>query len=270
MGTPLPAGGIVFPGTHNAQAGNYHALFFDNEGIAMGIHTDTLQRLYLAYFSRPADPVGCSTIAATLAGALILLSAAPASAALITSLNEGTLLAVPGVNYTGPGPQTLAEGITWSANTTAAKFGHTGVYGFGGNGTWLGLPMVGINDGPASKVMTFTFDNPVAAFGGFMNYLAGSGATIAAYDINNNLLEQFALGFSTGGGINTGRFYGFGYDSNLIASFTMRGGYIGGANFRVSVVEETELPEPGSLALLGLGLLGVAAAHRARRKVRQA
>ena len=211
-----------------------------------------------------------SNIAAAVATTLTLLAAAPASAALITSLNEGTLLTMGVENYFGTGPKTLAPGITWTSTYGSSVYGYNDGYGFGSNGYWQApLVMVGSNDGALSSVMKFAFDAPVAAFGGFFNYSLGATAIIAAYDGNNALLEQFTLDFATGGDMNAGQFYGFSYASNQIASFTMRGGYIGGANFRVAVEDEGQVPEPGSVTLIGLGLLGVAAARRAGRKSKQ-
>ena len=186
------------------------------------------------------------------------------SAAPVTSIAGGTVLTLPVENYFGNGPKTVTPNITWSSNNNQAVYGYTNGYGFASNGTWdNNLIMVGSNS-PTDE-MTFTFANPVDAFGGFFNFAPGFGspATISAYDATNTLLDTFVLTFTTGGGNDQGEFHGFSEFTANISSFKMAGEYIGGANFVVgNAAEAAAVPEPESLTLFGLGLLAFAAARR--------
>jgi hypothetical protein len=185
------------------------------------------------------------------AGALALPAAAP-QAAVVTSLSPGQPLNLPALDYIGPGPVALSPLVTWSSNVDWAVLGYTDVYQFGTNGDWSGTPMAGLNNDGPLDLMRFSFATPVAGFGGLLNYVPGTGtARVAAYDAANTLLEQFDLDFATGGVADSGRFYGFRYDSSVISSVTLQGAFIGGARFSVLAAP---LPEPGGLALLALGL----------------
>jgi hypothetical protein len=208
----------------------------------------------------------------------VLVMVAQAGASVITSLPGGTVLPFPAVNYFGPGPQTVAPGVTWSStndgsNATAAVFGFDytqfpGFYSFGSNGNWTnGLgPMAGLDDNTdlngVTDTMTFTFAKPVSAVGGFLNYAPGfsTPTTIAVYDSNFNLIEPaFALTFTTSGADNTGQFYGFQESSADISYFVLTDNYIGITNLTVSAV-----PEPSTLLLAGTGLLGLLGYRRRR------
>ena len=181
----------------------------------------------------------------------------------------GSNLPMPNVNYFGAGPQTFGN-YTWSSTNTSNQggsvYGYTGGYGYLGNGFWDGAlgPMAGVNDSfdvwGATDTMTFAFATPVSWVGGFFNYVPGGSTptTLAVFDTSNNLIESYNLTFLTGGGLNSGEWIRF-VESTPIGSFTMSDNYVG-----VTGQAVTPTPEPGTLALLGSGIVGLAGF--ARRK----
>lgn len=211
----------------------------------------------------------------------LIAMAGPSSAAVVTSIPGGTVVPMPGVDYFGTGPQAFGPGITWSSTNAIIQggsvFGWTGGYAFGTNGTWDGGlgPMAGLNDSFAvygiTDTMTFTFATPVQAVGGFLNYLPGgtTPTTIAVYDATNTLIESFELTFLTDGSINSGQFFGFLESAPIISSFTLTDNYIGLANLTVAVTVSS-VPEPGTLAMLGLGIAGLIVARRLHARGRDA
>ena len=112
--------------------------------------------------------------------------------------------------------------------------------------------------------MTFAFATPVTGVGGFTNYAPGYGTpVIAAYDSTRTLLETTTLSFLTGGGDNSGMFYGFLENTPQIKYFTLSGAYIGIAN--LTTAGAAPVPEPVSMALFGIGMAGLIA-YRRREK----
>jgi hypothetical protein len=207
-----------------------------------------------------------------LLGGVILVLAlafgtAGGQATLITSLPDGTIMPMPGINYRGVGPQTVGPGITWSSTIVASDFGKTDWYGFGGsgsNGGWDGSlgPMAGLEN--FTGTMTFEFSNPVAGVGGFLNYISlQDPCTIAVYDISNNLIESYTLTFHTDGGTNTGFFFGFLEGSSNIKYFKLTNNWIGVTTL---TVQENAAPLPGAVWLLGSGLLSLGAVGWRRRQ----
>jgi PEP-CTERM motif len=201
--------------------------------------------------------------------ALFLLVTVQANAAVVTSLPSGTIIPMPANNYFGAGPQVFDGGqITWSStnatNQGGSIFGYTGDYGFGDNGSWDGSlgPMAGLNDSfsvyGVTDTMTFALTSPVAGIGGFLNYVpqGSTPTTIAVYDASHTLIESFDLTFLTGGGTNTGAFYGFLEATPEIEYFTLTDNYVAIVNLTTTAA--SSVPEPTTLLLLasGLGLIG--------------
>ncbi len=195
----------------------------------------------------------------------------------MTSIPGGTVIAMPSVDYFGSGPQAFGTGsfaVTWTStnafNGGGAAFGYAGTYGpysFVSNGQWTGAmgPMAALNDSTddygSTDSMTFAFATPVRAVGGFLNYVPGSSTptTIAVWDSNGILIESLDLSFTTGGGDDTGFFYGFQEPTANISYFTLSDNYVGITNLTASAV-----PEPSSILLIGSGLLAVIGYGRRR------
>jgi hypothetical protein len=194
--------------------------------------------------------------------------AQPTFANLVTSIPGGTVLALPGINYFGPGPITVAPGVVWSStnasNQGGSVYGYTGTYGYGGNGYWSGLlgPMAGVNDSTdaygVTDTMSFSFASPVSAVGGFLNYLPGSqnATTIAVWD-GANLIESANLTFLTGGGTDEGEFLGFSESTPDITGFTLTDNYIGITDLTVSGL--SVVPETPSVSVIALAFAALAA-----------
>lgn len=218
-----------------------------------------------------------TTKSAYIATIVALTVTRPMMAGLITSsgqLVDGTPEPQPIVQYFGPGPETFADGITWSStnssNQGGSVYGYTGDYGFVDNGYWNGINMIGLNDSfdawGVTDTMTFTFTDPVYGVGGFINYVpnGSTATTIAAYDSADNLIESYDLVFTTDGGLNEGQFLGFQDGTADISSFTLTDNYISIADLTVSGNPVTggppvATPESASLIVSVLGFAAVAA-----------
>lgn len=213
----------------------------------------------------------CSVLAALVA----VVAAGPTTAAVITSIPGGTVIAMPALGFNfSAGPQIFGGGtetVTWTSATSMSVFGYTDTYVYNDNGIWSGLTsgliMAATND--SSAAMTFAFSSPVTEVGGFVNYAFYMGdrysvPEILAYDSSYNLIESAILKFSTGGGINTGFFYGFA-ESTPIAYFKLQGAYIGLTDLTIGSI--TAVPEPSTwgMVLLGFAGLGFVGYRRSRR-----
>lgn len=143
---------------------------------------------------------------------------------------------------------------------------YNGGFGLIGNGSWNSGRNGYVGDNSETSFMTFTFAaGPVSDVGAFVNYAPGAGvARMEVLDALSFVLETHDVGveaaISTPGGLNAGAFRGISHATSDIYAIRWSGAF--------SVLDDLSfsrnVPEPGSLALLGLGLFGLA--FRRKRK----
>lgn len=152
------------------------------------------------------------------------------------------------------------SGITYTSTYSFSAYGYEGRYGFADNGAWTNMDMIGLNT--SFGAITIEFDDEVKEVLAFVNYIdtIEGSAKMRIFDSSFNLLETFALTFSTGGGDNTG--FDLGFSRNIAdikyIQFIEQG--IGANNLRsfgIAQAPEPSVPEPSALALFGLGLAGI-------------
>ena len=87
----------------------------------------------------------------------------------------------------------------------------------------------------STDTMTFAFATPVGAVGGFLNYVPGGSEPrppSRSWIRRVIPIESFDLTFLTGGGNDTGFFYGFQESTANISYFTLTDNYVGSPTSR--------------------------------------
>ncbi len=207
-------------------------------------------------------------------------AATASQAALITTTPSGgttTVFTTTGTNIV-PGPVVL-DGFTFSG-TPDVQYGNTN-YGLAANGIWArnNVPFSWIAGGGDTGTLTIDLSGSFSAVGLFMNYALnlggpndglppGTAPTITARDASMAVIEShniFASApISTPFATDAGAFRGIETGVNNIAYLQFGGAFSVAHSITLTSVPEAA-PEPATLAVFGLGLVGLGLARRKRR-----
>jgi len=206
---------------------------------------------------------------ALLAAGLVALAAAPASAAVVTSLPGSTAVPIPTANkYNGHCCITHYESFAGGTFAGAGSnlWGYDKPYTLSGAPTLQGKPAV-IAYSTMDVVFDFTFDTAVA--GVIADFVWGiqsdywAPLTISAFDAAGNLLESQVL-FDNGAGLDPGK-YGFARDGADIKRFQVSGAHFALRDLATADIA-SGVPEPATWAMMIIGFGGVGYAVRRSRR----
>lgn len=212
------------------------------------------------------------SVCAALGLAIAVLPTVVFAAVITTPV--GDFLPFYGVNYSGVGPQTVTDGVTWTSDWMGSVYGWDQGYGFVDNGFSEGVPLAGLNSNSDRlgfvTTMSFVFDTPVSAVGAVLNWIPSEApVTISSYDAAGHLLDSLTVSAGGGNLVPFNVFYGFQETSAVISRFSLSDGYIAAiGGLTVDPPQPpppppppppTAVPEPEAwmLAIAGYGLAGL-------------
>jgi membrane protein required for beta-lactamase induction len=125
--------------------------------------------------------------------------------------------------------------------------------------------MIGLNEGTGS--MTLAFASPIS---GFLAQVSWSKrplltATMSAVGSGDVALEAWVFSSDGSNLLTPEGFYGFSRASNDIVAIRFENDFIGARDMSYSRIAQGNVPVPGVLALLGIGLLGLGGLRRVAR-----
>lgn len=186
----------------------------------------------------------------SVVAAATLMFATGASAGPIVSAADAALTGATVINFDSlPGMSFASRDfgpVTFNAapGSTLTIMSHQNQYGTVGQSL----------NNPGGQAFEAVFDGTVSAFG-IMGGAVNAAWTYTAYGVNNNVLEVLNLNDPC----CNGYFHGIAATGIKRVTFSGSGDWVAFDDFRFA---PTKVPEPGSLALLGLGLFGFVASRR--------